>query len=243
MSNKKLVVLTGAGISVESGIKPFRGENGIWNENPTTMATYAKFVSDPGHFLSWYYERFVSCKDVLPNATHEILAKNNVRVITQNVDNLHKKANHPIESLIEIHGNINFKRKIKASSLRELVPANWLEVHKENQVADLFRIFNIGADGQIDLNASYRPHILLFDEFYTELYESEIALDWVNEADTVIFMGTSNSVGITSMTLEMARNKNKQVIVVDPNPAPSFNLYGVEIYKELSSDFCKRYFK
>ena len=105
MNQNKIVVITGAGISVESGIKPFRGTNGIWNENPTSMATYAKFTEDPAHFLSWYYERFVSCKDALPNATHEILAKQNIRVITQNVDNLHKKARHPQDSLIEIHGH------------------------------------------------------------------------------------------------------------------------------------------
>ena len=242
MHQNKIVVITGAGISVESGIKPFRGTNGIWNENPTTMATYTKFKEDPAHFLSWYFERFVSCKDALPNATHEILAKQNIRVITQNVDNLHKKAKHPQDSLIEIHGNINFKRKIQATSLRELVAANWEQVDPENLVEELFRIFNIGKGGAIDQNESYRPHILLFDEFYTDLYESEIALDWVNDAETVIFMGTSNSVGITSMTLEMAYRKQKQIIVVDPNPSESLLLPGVEVFKEKASDFCGRFF-
>ena len=242
MVENKIVVITGAGISVESGIKPFRGTNGIWNENPTSMATYAKFTEDPAHFLSWYYERFVSSKDALPNATHEILAKESIRVITQNVDNLHKKAGHPQDYLIEIHGNINFKRKIQASSLRELVVANWEDVDPENLVEELFRVFNIGKGGVIDQIESYRPQILLFDEFYTDLYESEIALDWVNDAETVIFMGTSNSVGITSMTLEMAYRKGKQIIVVDPNPSPSLLLPGVEVFKEMASDFCKRFF-
>ena len=120
--------------------------------------------------------------------------------------------------------------------------ANWEQVDPENLVEELFRIFNIGKGGAIDQNESYRPHILLFDEFYTDLYESEIALDWVNDAETVIFMGTSNSVGITSMTLEMACRKQKQIIVVNPNPSESLMLPGVEVFKEKASDFCGRFF-
>lgn len=104
--DNRIVVITGAGISVDSGIQPFRGKNGLWNENPTTMASYEKFCNDPAHFLSWYYHRFVNCRDVLPNATHEILAVNQIRVISQNVDNLHVKAMHHSSRLIEIHGNI-----------------------------------------------------------------------------------------------------------------------------------------
>ena len=107
---ENIVVITGAGVSVESGIQPFRGKSGIWEENPMEMATYHKFSTDPGHFLEWYYNRFASCKDALPNAAHEILASKNIKVITQNIDNLHIKANHPVESLVEIHGNINYKR-------------------------------------------------------------------------------------------------------------------------------------
>jgi NAD-dependent deacetylase len=71
---ENIVVITGAGISVESGIQPFRGKSGIWEENPMEMATYNKFSTDPGHFLEWYYNRFASCKDAQPNAAHEILA-------------------------------------------------------------------------------------------------------------------------------------------------------------------------
>jgi len=75
--------------------------------------------------LSWYFHRFVSCRDARPNPTHEILAAKGIRVITQNVDNLHVKAGHPSDRLIEIHGNIRFKRKIPATHRDELVEANW----------------------------------------------------------------------------------------------------------------------
>jgi NAD-dependent deacetylase len=243
MMDNSVVVVTGAGISVDSGIQPFRGKNGLWNENPTTMATYEKFKIDPGHFLSWYYHRFVSCRDALPNATHEILAANQIRVITQNVDNLHIKAAHPIQRLIEIHGNINFKRRIPAYSKEELVLANWNFVKEaEDQIPALFELFEIGKNGTIDFDKSYRPHILLFDEYYAEIYESEIAMDWVAEAETIIFMGTSNSVGITNMVLESALRRGKEVIVVDPNPAPSLRYPGIQIFEESAMDFSKRYF-
>jgi NAD-dependent deacetylase len=220
------------------------------------MASYEKFCEDPAHFLSWYYHRFVSCRDALPNATHEILAANQIRVISQNVDNLHLKAGHDHKRLIEIHGNINYKRKIPVTHREDLVFANWdavngLAEHSDSSikpnlndplVQGLFKLFHISKNGKIDFEESYRPHILLFDEYYSELYESEIALDWVKEAETIIFMGTSNSVGITNMVLESAMRRGKNILVVDPNPAASFRFPGIEIIESSAMDFCSQYF-
>ena len=239
---ENIVVITGAGVSVESGIQPFRGKSGIWEENPMEMATYNKFSTDPGQFLEWYYNRFVSCKDTLPNAAHEILATKNIKVITQNIDNLHIKANHPVESLVEIHGNINYKRRINAEHLEELELADWQSVSEESLKKDLFGLFDITEGGKINEKKSYRPHILLFDEYYTELYQYEKAITWILSADTIIFMGTSNSVGFTSGALQIGVSKNKKVIVVDPNPSPSFIHSEVDLIKMTASDFCKMYF-
>lgn len=239
---ENIVVITGAGISVESGIQPFRGKSGIWEENPMEMATYNKYSTDPGHFLEWYYNRFVSCKDALPNTAHNILANKNIKVITQNIDNLHIKANHPVANLVEIHGNINYKRRINAEYLEELVFADWQSVKEDNIKKDLFDLFVITESGKINEKKSYRPHILLFDEFYTELYQYEKAISWVLSADTIIFMGTSNSVGFTSGALQMSIKKNKKIIVVDPNPSLSFVHPEVDLIKMTASDFCKMYF-
>ena len=239
---ENIVVITGAGISVESGIQPFRGENGLWNENPMEMATYRKFNEDPGHFLQWYYKRFVSCMDALPNVAHEILANKNIKVITQNIDNLHLKANHTKDNLIEIHGNINYKRKIDAENIDELVLAEWTSVDKNNLEQELFDLFDLDKGGIICEKKSYRPHILLFDEYYTELYQYEKAINWLIEADTIIFIGTSNSVGFTASALQIGVSNHKKVIVVDPNPSPSFNQPGVEIIKETAIEFCTKYF-
>jgi NAD-dependent deacetylase len=239
---QNIVVITGAGISVESGIQPFRGKNGLWNENPMEMATYRNFRTNTGSFLQWYYHRFVSCKDALPNKAHSILATNNIKVITQNIDNLHIKAKHPLENLIEIHGNINYKRKIHAQYRNELEWANWNNVDEHHLEQELFKLFQIGNDGVIDESNSYRPHILLFDEYYTELYQHEEAHQWLDDADTFIFMGTSNSVGFTYGALQMAINNGKKTIVVDPNPAPSFNHPGVEIIQSTATEFCSSFF-
>jgi NAD-dependent deacetylase len=239
---ENIVVITGAGISVESGIQPFRGKSGIWEENSMEMATYHKFSTYPGHFLEWYYNRFASCKDAQPNAAHEILASKNIKVITQNIDNLHIKANHPIGSLVEIHGNINYKRKINAEYLEQLEMADWQSVREDNLKKDLFGLFKITEGGKINEKTSYRPHVLLFDEMYNELYEYEKAIKWILEADTIIFMGTSNSVGFTSGALQMGVSKSKKVIVVDPNPSPSFIHSEVDLIKMTASDFCKMYF-
>jgi NAD-dependent deacetylase len=239
---ENIVVITGAGISVESGIQPFRGKSGIWEENPMEMATYHKFSTDSGHFLEWYYNRFASCKDALPNAAHEILASKNIKVITQNIDNLHIKANHPVGSLVEIHGNINYKRKINAEHLEDLELADWQSVSEDNLKKDLFGLFKITEGGKINEKTSYRPHILLFDEYYTELFQYEKAISWILSADTIIFMGTSNSVGFTSGALQIGVSKSKKVIVVDPNPSPSFIYPEVDLIKMTASDFCKMYF-
>lgn len=239
---KNTVVITGARVSVESGIQPFRGKNGLWNENPTEMATYRNYRTNTSVFLQWYYHRFVSCKDALPNKAHEILAKSNVKLITQNIDNLHIKAKHPLDNLIEIHGNINYKRQIHAQYRNELEWANWNGINENNLEQDLFELFHIQPDGTIDENKSERPHILLFDEYYTELYQHNTALYWLDEADTIIFIGTSNSVGFTYGALHEGLNANKKIMVVDPNPAPSFMQPGVEIIQESATDFCSRYF-
>lgn len=238
-----IVVITGAGISVESGIQPFRGKDGIWEENPMTMATYRKFVTDPAAFLTWYYSRFKTCLNAKPNFTHDILASGRVRVITQNIDGLHRKANHSPHSLIEIHGCLNEKRHLITTEREDIIPAEWEKVDESNPVTSLFDLFKISKNGVIDQINSYRPHVLLFDEVYTDLYQVDKAMSWILQAEKVIFMGTSNSVGITESALQMSHKLGKEIIVVDPNPSKSFELQGVKIYKISSSEYCKKYFQ
>ena len=157
-----IVVVAGAGISVESGIQPFRGKNGIWEENPMEMATFHKFETDTAGFLTWYYQRFKSCLEARPNLTHEILARHSIKLITQNIDGLHRQASHDPAYLVEIHGCLNEKRRIMADSRNEIIETRWLDVRENDLLPSLFRIFNIPDTGYINYEDSFRPHVLLF---------------------------------------------------------------------------------
>ena len=165
-----------------------------------------------------------------------------MRLITQNIDGLHSKANHSSEKLIEIHGCLHRKRTVDATTREELVDANWDMVDESNIEDSLLNLFKIERPNNI-YEHSFRPHVLLFDEYYTELYETEKAMRWVLEADTIIFIGTSNAVGITEGILKTSLNKGKKVMVVDPNPAASFRINGVQIIVSTAIEFCREYFK
>jgi len=107
---RSIVFFTGAGISAESGIPTFRGKNGIWNKlKPEELANFDAFIRNPGMVWEWYNHRKKIIHNSQPNAGHLIIAEmqnyfNEVTVITQNIDNLHRRAGSKI--VYELHGNI-----------------------------------------------------------------------------------------------------------------------------------------
>lgn len=106
---KKLVFFTGAGISAESGIATFRGTDGIWNKmKPEELATFSAFMKNPNLVWQWYQYRREIIHKVEPNLAHLVIAELenyfDVTVVTQNVDNLHKRAGST--KIYELHGNI-----------------------------------------------------------------------------------------------------------------------------------------
>ncbi|KAF0151237.1 MAG: NAD-dependent deacetylase [Ignavibacteria bacterium] len=108
-SAKKLVFFTGAGISAESGIATFRGADGIWNKmRPEELASFSAFMKNPNLIWEWYQHRREIIHKVEPNAGHKAIAElekyYDVIVVTQNVDNLHKRAGST--KIFELHGNI-----------------------------------------------------------------------------------------------------------------------------------------
>lgn len=108
-SAKKLVFFTGAGISAESGIATFRGADGIWNKmKPEELASFNAFMKNPDLVWEWYQHRREIIHKVEPNAAHLTIAEleqyYDVTVVTQNVDNLHKRAGSSL--IYELHGNI-----------------------------------------------------------------------------------------------------------------------------------------
>jgi NAD-dependent deacetylase len=108
----RILILTGAGVSAESGIPTFRGKDGYWrNLDPAKLATPEAFTHDPKLVWEWYRERRQRIRNAQPNAAHEAIAKlsqhaDEFLLITQNVDDLHVRAGFPKEKMVQIHGDI-----------------------------------------------------------------------------------------------------------------------------------------
>lgn len=218
MSN--ILYITGAGVSSASGIPTFRGEDGFWtigsnNYTPQEMATRAMYQHNPAEFLAWYYKRFVTYRNHGPNGAHFWLADKNL--ITQNIDGLDGKAGN--QNYISIHGRIDEVTLFhEQGPVVERLKAPWHEVDEQNLKASLLDIFKISKHGP-ECNVSLKPYVLLFDEFYTELYQISEAQERMFQADKMVFMGTSFSVNITQMALDIARQNQIPIEIVDPNPA------------------------
>lgn len=214
--------IAGAGVSAASGIPTFRGEDGYWtigskNYTPMQMATRAMYMNNPAEFLSWYYHRFVVYRHYGPNEVHYWLSDKNV--ITQNIDGLDGKAGNP--DYIAIHGRIDqmtffHDQGGEVDDLQKL-QAPWDKVDEENLRKSLLDLFQIDNSCPV-LDYSYKPFVLLFDEYYTELYRMWEAKQRMKKADEIVFMGTSFSVRIPHVALDIARYNGIPVEVVNPNP-------------------------
>ena len=234
-----ILYITGAGVSAESGIPTFRGEDGFWtigskNYTPMEMATRQMYISQPAEFLKWYYHRFATYRHHGPNDVHYWLADKNL--ITQNIDGLDGKAGN--QNYIPIHGRLD-----KVTLFHEQGPvvdvfdAPWEEIDEANTVNSLLEHFKI--NGTPELNKSLKPFVLLFDEFYTDLYRMDEAQKRMMQAGKMVFMGTSFSVNITNIALDIAMTNNIEVEVVDPEPIilPYKN---VQYFKMSASEYIKK---
>ena len=211
--------ITGAGVSAASGIPTFRGEDGFWtigskNHTPMEMATRAMYENNPSEFLAWYYHRFATYRHHGPNEVHHWLSDKNL--ITQNIDGLDGKAGN--KDYIAIHGRLD-QMTLFHHQGDDVTPQAtlWSNVDESNLHRSLLALFNI-ENHQPKLNHSLKPFVLLFDEYYTELYRITEAQQRMIDADKMVFMGTSFSVNITQMALEIARNYAIPIEIVDPEP-------------------------
>ncbi|WP_165723065.1 MULTISPECIES: Sir2 family NAD-dependent protein deacetylase [unclassified Pseudoalteromonas] len=206
--------ITGAGVSAASGIPTFRGEDGYWtigskNYTPMEMATRAMYQNAPKEFLAWYYHRFATYRNHGPNDVHHWLS--------DNIDGLDGKAGN--KNYIAIHGRLD-QMTLFHEQGEPVTPlaTPWDSVDESRLQESLFELFNI-QNQTPELNHSFKPFVLLFDEYYTELYRIAQAQQRMLNADKIVFMGTSFSVNITQMAIEIARNYDIPVEVVDPEPA------------------------
>jgi NAD-dependent deacetylase len=214
---KKLVVLTGAGISAESGIKTFRDSDGLWEGHDVQeVATPEGFYKNPQLVLEFYNQRRRQLHEVKPNAGHLMLAELekhfDVHIITQNVDNLHERAKS--SKVLHLHGELLKVRSVK----NEYNILDWQH--------DLVL-------GDLDENGhQLRPHIVWFGEAVPAL---EKAVEITESADFFAVVGTSLQVypaaGLISYTMP-----HIPVFYIDPKPAPIYSIPNpVEIIAEPAS--------
>ena len=183
-SLERVVVLTGAGISAESGVPTFRGEEGYWTVGstvyrPQELATWKHFSRMPADIWRWYLHRRSVCHAADPNAAHLALVTleealgDDFTLVTQNVDGLHLRAGNTRPRTYEIHGNIDFMRPVDgdASTLRP-IPATAQDASTGTD-DDL-----LGALRCVETGAACRPHVLWFDECYRYVQCSDIILSF-----------------------------------------------------------------
>ena len=242
--------ITGAGVSRESGIPTFRGVDGFWtigskNYTPQEMATRRMYKHNPAQFLLWYFKRFIKYRNVQPNKVHYYLSNKNL--ITQNIDGLDYKAGN--KSYVSIHGNLHKVTRYHTQGENvDILDAPWNEVENlcpdhentirlENVLLDCFKISN--KTRKPEKNKSFKPHVLLFDEYYTDIYGIKKAEKFMSLARKFVFLGTSFSVNITSMALTKALENNAEIEIVDPKPI-SMNLKNIKYFKMSALEFIKK---
>lgn len=226
-----VLVLTGAGISAESGIPTFRGPEGYWRigsreYQPETLATHSAFTQMPEAIWSWYLYRRAVCAAAAPNIAHRALAElaaargDRCALVTQNVDALHRRAGHDPASLFEIHGNLDQVRCAAECRGRcDLRPAPPLPSDGWAKGRELDAV--MAAALHCDCGAWLRPHVLWFDESYDEqLYHYETALTLATNCSLLLVIGTSGATSLPAMIVQLAIARRIPTLVVNRDPSP-----------------------
>lgn len=195
---KKLVVLSGAGISAESGISTFRDANGLWeNHRIEDVASPEGFEKDPQLVLDFYNLRRRQLKEVKPNSAHHSLVDLekdfDVHIITQNVDDLHERAGS--SKVLHLHGEL---KKVRS-------------VNNENQIYDWEEDCNLGDCDE--LGNQLRPHIVWFGEMVPEM---DNAIKIAKKADLFLVIGTSMQVYPAAGLVHYVPN-SCELFVIDPH--------------------------
>lgn len=202
---KKIVVLSGAGISAESGIKTFRDSDGLWEGHAVSdVATPEGWSKNPELVLDFYNQRRKQLQEVQPNRGHQIIAalENDfeVSIITQNVDNLHEKSGST--SVIHLHGEL--------LKVRSVANPNYILYWQQ----DLYL-------GDVDTEGNQlRPDIVWFGE---EVPTIELAISMVQNADILLIIGTSLQVYPAASLIHYAK-PTIPTYYIDPNPSSIYNL-------------------
>lgn len=226
-----LLFLTGAGISAESGIPTFRGEEGYWqvdsrHYHPQEMATQAAFREMPDEVWRWYLYRRGVCRAAAPNPAHLALVEverrhpNRFVLITQNVDGLHLRAGNTMGRTWQIHGNIDYMRCV-AQCRRPSVDLSEIPLPKQWDHDTPLTATHKAALVCSRCAGPTRPHVLWFDEFYDEpLYRYDSSLQAALSASLVVVIGTSGATNLPIQVGAVAEKRGVPFVVINPEQTP-----------------------
>jgi NAD-dependent deacetylase len=217
---KKVCVLTGAGISAESGVPTFRGggQSAVWKGMPFDEISSARMVKENlPEVWEWFDYRRGVLKNCQPNEAHRALMlwesrlRENFLLVTQNIDGLHTQAGS--RNILELHGNIQRSRCTKGCRLKyEMLPA---EIPHTPEHCDL-------------CDAPLRPDVVLFGEMLPEGY-FEYAADFTADCDLFMSVGTSAVVYPAAGLAEVAKRNGAFCVEINPDETPASHLYNASL--------------
>ena len=232
MKKNNLVVLSGSGISAESGISTFRGGNGLWDNVPVQeICTPEGWMKNPARVQGFYNKLRAQLKGCEPNEAHRIVAQlesdYNVFVITQNVDNLHERAGS--SRVLHLHGELT---KVRPEDCYD-----YSDGFSEKYVIDVgYRPVEIGEKGGPH-NRQLRPHIVWFGEAVPNL---EKAAGLVAIADILVIVGTSLQVYPAASLYQYAPS-GCRIFLIDPDSALGGHIPGVTFINDVATSGMRRF--
>jgi len=223
--NGRVTVLTGAGVSAESGIPTFRGPEGYWtigsrNYQPHEISTYAMFRRNPAEVWKWFLFRRGVCMASDPNSGHfslvemEQLLGKRFTLITQNIDGLHLRAGNTHGNTYQVHGNLNYMRCTEGCNntvypIPDEMPAKLRGEGLSKAEWTLLACPSCGA--------MTRPHVLLWDECYNEeWYRFTSSLRVAEETALLIVVGTTGATNLPNLAVEAVVRAGGTVIDINP---------------------------
>ena len=232
MSEKSIVVLSGSGISAESGISTFRGGNGLWDNVPVEeICTPEGWYRNPAKVLKFYNERRAQLPTVEPNEAHRIVAElesdYNVCVVTQNVDNLHERAGST--RVVHLHGELTKVRTEDCYTDRDGYSLKYVQ--------DIgYRAVELGELGGPH-SRQLRPHIVWFGEAVPNL---ETAARLVSVADILVIVGTSLQV-YPAASLYHYAPAGCRIFLVDPDSHLGLQVPGVTFINDVATSGMRKF--
>lgn len=227
MEKKRLVVLSGSGISVESGLATFRGGSGLWNNVPMEeICTAQAWRNNPERVTEFYNDLRAQLEKAQPNEAHLLLADfqkdYDVKVITQNVDNLHERAGS--RDVLHLHGELT---KVRPDDCY----TDW-DGYSMKHVIDIgYRPVRMGETAGPH-SRQLRPHIVFFGEAVPNL---QAAITLVSNADILLVIGTSLQVYPAAM-LHTYAPVGCRIYMIDPDESPAASVHGVMHIRKVATE-------